>query len=503
MKESIKRNMLHWIKASLLSLLVHFLFFTILVFELFSFHRLQGFNTSKEIDSYQLNHDIRRNQQVATAFNQFYEQPQDKSFIKLNTSIDKSKSLEEVIASYPQSIKRETISMSNLVSEMKSTTPNLPLTDLEFEQPNLLLNFSQTNERKTEISNKKNELKSSDFDLQIKYAPKLIGNGFLFEATLLAKPHIQYKKIPQHFVFIIDRSKSIAIEDYYAAKEAVIAATKQISEEDLFSISLFDRKLTHFCDEPLHPTSSNLKKAEFFLNEQRHGGLFASTDLYSSLDQIFSCYSTKDQMITAILLSDGETFISKEKQRKTLHQWIQKNNGKISLYCLALGKRKNIALLDILATFNKGALKIVNHPEETKQSLCSIVSSLQSPIARNLSFHAFSCDFDNSLLKVFPKKDYAPNLYEHIEYQISGSCDAMGDFTLFVQGEGADGVFDIQKKVTISMSQLSDEYCLKKSLLLHGAYGAYQQYLETAQERYLLEAKEFLKPLKIPMAFDL
>ncbi len=95
-----------------------------------------------------------------------------------------------------------------------------------------------------------------------------------------------------------------------------------------------------------------------------------------------------------------------------------------------------------------------------------------------------------------------PNLYENLEYVLYGSIDKASDFTLFLQGRYYDNWLDIKKTISLTKGILTDESCLKKNLLLQEAYQEYEQFLHTGHPEFLTKAKELLKPIQLPLAFE-
>lgn len=352
---------------------------------------------------------------------------------------------------------------------------------------------------------KKNEKRvlasSSDFLINVEYAPQSQGSGFVFKLSLCPKPHKLFQRIKQNIYFLIDRSHSIPLKYYQAAKDAVGQSLDFLHPDDSFNILIFDGKVTKLASKNMSACPKNIKIAKQFLQNQKHGGFFATTDLYSSLDKMTPEIVKEDEVNIAILISDGDTFINKHKQRKTLNYWSQKNNGKVSLFSLAVGKNRNIALLDLLSTFNKGFLRAAYSPESISQELLMIVQSLRSPIGKDLIVTGLPHHRDASL-KIFPEQQRLPNLYENLEYVLYGTIDQASDFTLFLQGRYYDNWLDIKKSISLSRGTLRENSQLKKGLDLQRAYGEYEQYLRSGHPEFLEKAKGLLEPLNLPLAFE-
>ncbi|MCH9632000.1 MAG: hypothetical protein S4CHLAM6_03230 [Chlamydiae bacterium] len=367
--------------------------------------------------------------------------------------------------------------------------PTLPSSE------NFQSDMSKANDEKRMIAS------SSDFTVQVEYAPQIDADGFVFKLSLRPKPHKHFKRIKQNLFFLIDRSHSIPIKHYLAAKDAVSNALDYLNLEDSFNILIFDDKVAKLSSKNLVCSPKNIKLAKQFLKNQKHGGFFATTDLYSSLDKIVPDVVKEDEVNTAILLSDGDTYLTKQKQRKTLNYWSQKNKGKVSLFSLAIGKNKNISLLDLLSIFNKGSMRAAFSPATISNELLMLVQSLHSPIGKDLTVTGLP---HNKLatLKVYPGQERLPNLYENLEYVLYGTIDQASDFTLFLQGRYYDHWLDIKKSISLSKGTLGDSQSLKKGVILQQAYGEYEQYLRSGHPGFLEKAKSLLKPVNLPLAFE-
>ncbi len=342
---------------------------------------------------------------------------------------------------------------------------------------------------------------SSDFTVQVEYAPQIDEDGFVFKLSLRPKPYKHFKRIKQNLFFLIDRSHSIPIKHYIAAKDAVSESLDYLNLDDNFNILIFDDKVVKLSSKNLACSPKNLKLAKQFLKNQKHGGFFATTDLYSSLNKIVPDVVQEDEVNTAILLSDGDSYLNKQKQRKTLNYWSQKNRGKVSLFSIAIGKNKNVALLDLLSIFNKGSMRSAFSSSAISKELVALVKSLHSPIGKDLTVTGLP---HNKLasLKVYPGQERLPNLYENLEYVLYGTIDQASDFTLFLQGRYYDHWLDIKKSISLSKGTVGDSLSLKKGVILQQAYGEYEQYLRSGHPEFLEKAKNLLEPINLPLAFE-
>ena len=180
-------------------------------------------------------------------------------------------------------------------------------------------------------------------------------------------------------------------------------------------------------------SDESVTKARAFLNKQGHGGFFAATELYTSLDKIIPQDVAENEINTAIMLSDGETYLSLEKQRLTIGGWTARNEGKVSLYTVASGAENNLPLLDLLSSFNKGALIYAHGHQDVSDRLAHLMHTIQNPIGKQIIPTAVTGDKSMTVL-LQPKAQRIPDLYQNRPFVIYGSTNRLNDFSLFLQG---------------------------------------------------------------------
>lgn len=340
---------------------------------------------------------------------------------------------------------------------------------------------------------------SNDFTLNVEYAPRKEG-GYLFRLELVPKEQVKFKHIKQNFFFLIDRSHSIRYNRYEINKVAVAKALALLQKEDTFNILVFDDAITRLSAQNLPWNAGNVSQARDFILQQPYGGLFANTDLYSSLGLIVPSDVAENEVNTAILLSDGDTFLSLEKQRNSIGTWTHKNAGKVSLYTLASGKGNNLALLDILSVFNKGALQFSPTDKGIEGVLFNLIKSVRNPIGKDITITILPSAPDLDIT-IYPAKQYLPNLYENTPYVVYGFVNQLKDFHIFYQGKYYDKLLDIKQEVSFKKGSKIDSEVLAKKIALQKAYAAYHDYLYDGQPQHLNDAKQLLAPYRIPLAF--
>lgn len=358
----------------------------------------------------------------------------------------------------------------------------------------IFLPLTASEESKEEILN------TDAFNFRLEYAPK--GNeGYLFRISLFPKPHFDFKKIKQNFFFIIDRSSSIPVESYERAKKAVFNALKILNSESTFNILIFDHQVVRLSHQNLSLNKENLLKAKNFLTEQKHGGFFATTDLYSSLGDIIPEVVAENELNSAILLSDGDTFMSRDNQRKMIANWTKKNAGKVSLFCIAEGKANNVPLLHLLSDFNRGFFLYDENEGTIANALEKLLLLIQNPIGKDIAVTALSKN-PRTNIALYPSLCRMPDLYKEIPYTMYGTLSDPSDFVLFLQGRYYDEPFDIKLKLSLPCGSEVPLAVLESKVALQQAYAHYEQYLNEGSLPSLMQAQKILTSYGFLKAFE-
>lgn len=341
---------------------------------------------------------------------------------------------------------------------------------------------------------------SHAFDLKVDYAFQKDEQGIIFRITFLPKPEYVFKRIAQNYFFLIDRSNSIDAQRFEQFKKAVFKSLALLKKEDTFNILIFDQNIVALSPHNIPWNADSIDKAFAFLEQQQHGGMLATTDLYSSLGNIVPDAVADNEVNTAILLSDGDTFLSKQSQRQTIAKWTKRNAGKVSLYSVAAGRGNNIALLDLLSAFNKGHLTYTPQLNNVEQALFQLMKSLRNPIGKEMVATAVTASFKPSL-ELYPSSNRMPDLYEQTPYVLYGTMPEWQDFTLFLQGKYYDHWLDIKQSVTLSKAKLVPRKELEKAWAIQKAYALYDRYFQEGNSNSLLQAKQLVAPWRVPTAF--
>jgi len=323
---------------------------------------------------------------------------------------------------------------------------------------------------------------SDDFNIELEYTDRSDDNEYFFRVILNPKPGVAFHKIRQNFIFLIDRSHSITKARFELTKTAVLNAVSRLSPDDTFNILFFHKSITKLSPDNLPVTIENILTAQEFLDEQNHGGMFAGTELYTSLGSIIPATVAENEVNTAILLSDGDTYLMPAKQRIAINNWTNENKGKVSLYCVAAGNNNNFSLLDVISVFNKGHLYVAKTNHDLVKTMKELMTDLCYPVAKEL------------VTTAVPSQGNAS-----IEL---GKTNSLDDFYLFFQGKYYEKSVDIKQHVSFDKGTKIEDNDIERNWALQSAYSYYEKYLKSGDNNYLEMAKQVLEDYKIPVAFN-
>jgi hypothetical protein len=329
------------------------------------------------------------------------------------------------------------------------------------------------------------------FEVKVELMPNTEGEGYVFAINLVPTDEIYMEQIPQNFYFLIDRSSSIERHRFAAYKRAVIKALSCLKENDKFNILLFDKKVKRLSEKPLVFNRTTLHKAEEFLESQEHGGIFASADLYASLDKVIPTDLSPDEVHTAILITDGESSQKPAKQKKNISEWLEKNAGQVCLYTAAVGKGNNLIMLDLLSTLSGGQLLYSDTHAAFPRRLGKLLLNLRNPLMKDIGATAYSKDSDAEIL-FYPSSANLPNLFSKRPYEIMGTINHLTDFTLILQGRHKGQWVSITKEISLS-GKARPTRLLEKRWTAMKAKSEYGTFLKEGKVTHLIKAKELLK----------
>lgn len=276
-------------------------------------------------------------------------------------------------------------------------------------------------------------------------------NGTLFALTLWPRTQLELPRIPQRITFLIDRSNSIQQSRLRITKAAIAKAIEGLDPEDTFNIIAFDHKLTKAFPQWVTSTEETLAEAETFLTGLELGSLFHSSDLFNPLALTVPYASKPDEHHTVFLITDGEGFSKERMQDAILSSWTLQNQGKVSLYTLALDSDPYLSFLENASLRNRGKVITASTGRGLKRRLLKLMRSLHNPIAQEITCVAYSRR-TGAPIALYPAH-HLPNLFRDDPLVLWGRADTLDDFLLVVQGRLKEGWLTIRKEISFAQAK--------------------------------------------------
>lgn len=338
------------------------------------------------------------------------------------------------------------------------------------------------------------------FDLDLKFLPNPQGKGYIFSIAL--NPHFdlaQYS-LRHNILFVIDRTSSIKKHRFNVFKSAVLKALASMQKGDTFNILLVDKKITFLSPKSLPVSSRSIGAAEEFLQKQESTALFSTADIYSSLEKILPQTWDENAIHTAILITDGISEQTSEKQKQIFKNWIEKSNGALSLYTAAVGQKNDLLMLDLLSNVSGGRLLWSDTHASFPRKLAKLVLDLRDPVANHVLIEAIAQN-SGAHLSFSSGTFLLPVLFSHQPFTIMGSIDNPCPFDLIIQAQHLDEWIAIKKTVSFIEGKKGDR-SLEREWAAQKALSHYEKFLNEGNVAHLKEAKEILKKNRSEIAFE-
>jgi hypothetical protein len=337
------------------------------------------------------------------------------------------------------------------------------------------------------------------FDVELVYYPQKNAEGYIFTLTLIPRQDFDFPKLNHNFYFLIDKANAIQKNRLKTSINAINRAIGLLGENDKFNVIAYDTKWERMALENLPTNRDSKTQAKKFLTGIQLGSFFASADPYKPLQTLLYENIPADELATVILITNGEGISNQNKQSYFIHQWTNQNSGRFSLYSLAMSEDKNIAILDLMSSLNKGKLYTTPTFQGIKRRLLKMVKSLRFPIAKDLACSVISRNPDTQI-HLYPSYQQMPSLFADQPFVIMGVTKNLDDFILFMQGKQKDGWLNIKKNISFANakegnSSLELQWDIVKSQNL------FERYLREGNPQLLIDAHSLLEKHHLPIAF--
>lgn len=317
--------------------------------------------------------------------------------------------------------------------------------------------------------------------------------GYVFQVSCQVEPKQFLQRLPQNYTFILDRSNSISRQRFFLNKKAVTSAIALLQPGDTFNILLFGGRFTALFPQPLEWSKENLSKARELLEHQHHGGVLAATDLYTSLQKLLAHSRIDNCINTAILFSDGDTYLSLERQRQAISDYTRNNHRGVNLFCVASGGDNNLPLLELLSDSNRGTLIYAAKHEQVIERTMELMRTLQNPIANEL-YIVLEAPTDSIVLQ--PSSHRLPPLYQGRPLTFFGSTNHLQKFNILIYATHFNQTFRIILPIDLTVAA-TGSYSIERKWMQNVIRDLYDHYFQDGNVKHLELAKKLSTPLNI------
>ncbi|MDN3505602.1 MAG: VWA domain-containing protein [Simkaniaceae bacterium] len=333
-----------------------------------------------------------------------------------------------------------------------------------------------------------------DLDIDIALMPAPEGGKYVFSLTIHPEFDTECSSIPQNFYFLIDRSNSVDKGKFNRFKRAVQRSLAALQEGDTFNIYIFDKNVSKLSSRNLPVTSKSIQMAEDFLEGQTAKTHFAATEVYSSLDRMLPEKFHPDELHSVILITDGNTLLSSQKQKRALAGWTEKYKDTVNFYAAAAGKGNNLVLLDLLSYSTSGKMLYSDTNAGFPRKLVHLVKDLHNPLVKNVTVDITPSD-TNARVALYPQGRELPPMFANQPYVITGTIDELSDLTLYIQGKNNDKWLNVRKRLTLSDATKGGR-SLEKLWAHTQSKICYDHFLKNGKASHLKEAVQIVAPYR-------
>lgn len=327
------------------------------------------------------------------------------------------------------------------------------------------------------------------FDLDVKTYPSEEG-GFLFSIYITPRVDLSEYRLKQNYLFVIDRSGSADKHRYQTARKAASRAIAALRPGDMFNIVILDRSMTKFSETAVPFNKGSIGQAEAFLDKQAQGPQRSTSDIYTTLTQLLTGEIATEEAVTAILISDGDSPLKSNEQRRKINQWLEANRDRITLHTATAGHGNNLSSLKMLSLASRGSLLYSDTHAAFPRKLAKFIMDLRNPIAKEMTVSILPPEGAGGI-ELLPPSSRLPNLFSDHPYVLVGHAQKLSDFTLLLEGKNKDQMFKIKKLVPLSRSRQGSRVLLKQ-WAAEKAHTLFDQYLQEGETTLLKEAEKKL-----------
>ena len=290
---------------------------------------------------------------------------------------------------------------------------------------------------------------------------------------LLVSPKYEVKQteiVEKDFIFILDRSGSMAGRKVEQAQEALRYCVRNLNDSDRFNLILFNSDITSLADR--------LNRGEeWFGGERWRDPTVLSNkliDVKSGREKVFAFIdgiegrgmtNINDALLTAlaeksnpkrpriiVFLTDGQPTVGVTNPARILENIAKANKNQTRIFVFGVGYDVNDHLLDKMAADNGGTRNYVTPNENIEDAVSSLFRKMNEPVLVDVGIN-----FGQITTKELTPKNL-PDLFREEQLTILGRYERHGDTVLKLRGIIGSKQHEISKNVHFSELEPDHDY---------------------------------------------
>ena len=290
---------------------------------------------------------------------------------------------------------------------------------------------------------------------------------------LLISPKYEVKQteiVEKDFIFVLDRSGSMAGRKVEQAKAALRYCVQNLNDSDRFNLILFNTDITSLADK--------LNRGEEWFGNERWCGFAAMSheliDMKSGREKALAFIegiegrggtNINDALLTAlaekpdpnrprivVFLTDGQPTVGVTNAARIIENVAKANKNQSRIFVFGVGYNINDHLLDKMAADNGGTRNYVTPNEDIEIAVSSLFRKMNEPVLVDVGIN-----FGQILTKELTPKNL-PDLFREEQLTILGRYEGHGDTVLKLRGIIGNKQHEYSKNVHFSELEPDNDF---------------------------------------------
>lgn len=331
---------------------------------------------------------------------------------------------------------------------------------------------------------------NDDFMCEVKVAPHMSQDGYIFSARFTASDKEGIDPLPHHIIYLLDRGSSVEGHRFNTFKNAIVKSISQLNSTTLFNVWFFDQKIDTLSHQDLHNTKASIHLTKQLLSKVSQGKKSSFSTLLQALSLLNQKAAESNELYTVILLSNGSMMKNIRLHRESLLELAKIDSSAFSLYTAAVSDHNNLGMLELLAHVGHGELLYTKTHASFPRKFAQLVKKVSRPIATGLHVTCFS---DNPSVSLQHMNVVSEQLYADQGYSVYGSTSDLSHINIIIQGERNGRYVNIHKKIPLK-NTAGGQNRTEKTYYTRKALSEMIEFIFSNDQTHLIRAKELLSP---------